>query len=36
MDSLCIGSQEPLEYGSAQNFMKGEYRLPWKLSLLQN
>lgn len=25
MDSLCIGSKEPLEYVSAQNFIKGEY-----------
>lgn len=25
MDSLCIGSKEPLEYVSAQNSMKGEY-----------
>jgi hypothetical protein len=27
MDSLCIGSKEPLEYVSAQNFMKGKYLL---------
>ena len=27
MDSLCIDSKKPLEYVSAQNFMKGEYLL---------
>lgn len=36
MDSLCVGSKEPLEYINAQNFMKGEYWLPWELSLQQN